>query len=85
MVANRCSCDLMMLKVETAKEVVQTLLSKMQALENKIRQSSALEEAKKKLKEIDKEVTSYTDYLAKRKPEKLKKDVRFTTKERTYL
>lgn len=66
MIANRCSRDLMMLIVETAKEMLQELISETLELENKIKNNTAVDEAKKKLEELGLEMNAYTEYLNKK-------------------
>ncbi|KAJ1110732.1 hypothetical protein NDU88_008079 [Pleurodeles waltl] len=53
-------------------------------IEEKLKQTNTLEEAKKKLEEVSIEFESFDQYQVKRKTEKLKKDIRYFTVERTY-
>ncbi|KAJ1158124.1 hypothetical protein NDU88_010818 [Pleurodeles waltl] len=84
-IAKRCARDWMILIVETAKEVVVVLNQEMLELEEKLRCMNKLEEAKKKLEEINAELHDFEDYWMKKKTDKLKKDTRWYTQEKAYL
>ncbi|KAJ1131453.1 hypothetical protein NDU88_009790 [Pleurodeles waltl] len=74
----------MLLIIETAREIVLALFTEIEEFEAKLKQSTTLEEAKKKLEEINTDFESFNQYLSKRKTDKLKKDIMYFTLERTY-
>ncbi|XP_078503741.1 uncharacterized protein LOC144762432 [Lissotriton helveticus] len=84
LIANRCSRDLMMLIVETAKEVLAELIQEILELENQIKSSTVITDIKKKLEEVESELNSYSEYLIKRKMDKLQKDIRYFSRENVY-
>ncbi|KAJ1171137.1 hypothetical protein NDU88_003008 [Pleurodeles waltl] len=74
----------MILIIETAKELMETLMKEIQALEEELKKQDSVQEVKKQLEIINQELESFNLYLVKRKTDKLRKDIRWFTKERAY-
>ncbi|KAJ1137308.1 hypothetical protein NDU88_003720 [Pleurodeles waltl] len=84
LISNRCSRDWMILIIETARELMETLIKEIQSLEEELKTHDSIQEAKKQLETIEQELESFNSYLIKRKTDKLRKDIRWFTKERAY-
>ncbi|KAJ1176906.1 hypothetical protein NDU88_002173 [Pleurodeles waltl] len=84
LISNRCSRDWMILIIETARELMETLMQEIQSLEEELKTHDSVQEAKKQLETIEQELESFNLYLVKRKTDKLRKDIRWFTKERAY-
>ncbi|KAJ1203428.1 hypothetical protein NDU88_007214 [Pleurodeles waltl] len=74
----------MILIVETARELMEVLMKEIQSLEDELKTQDSLQEAKKQIEAINQELESINLYLVKRKTDKLRKDIRWFTKERAY-
>ncbi|KAJ1121788.1 hypothetical protein NDU88_000307 [Pleurodeles waltl] len=74
----------MILIIETVKELMETLMKEIQALEEELKKQDSVQEVKKQLEIINQELESFNLYLVKRKTDKLRKDIRWFTKERAY-
>ncbi|KAJ1170902.1 hypothetical protein NDU88_002773 [Pleurodeles waltl] len=74
----------MILIVETARELMEVLLKEIQTLEDELKTQDSLQEAKKQMEAINQELESFNLYLIKRKTDKLRKDIRWFSKERAY-
>ncbi|KAJ1114843.1 hypothetical protein NDU88_003073 [Pleurodeles waltl] len=74
----------MILIIETARELMETLMKEIQSLEEELKTHDSVQEAKKQLETIEQELESFNLYLVKRKTDKLRKDIRWFTKERAY-
>ncbi|KAJ1179614.1 hypothetical protein NDU88_004848 [Pleurodeles waltl] len=74
----------MILIVETARELMEALMKEIQSLEDELKTQDSLQEAKKQIEAINQELESFNLYLVKRKTDKLRKDIRWFTKERAY-
>ncbi|KAJ1088308.1 hypothetical protein NDU88_001466 [Pleurodeles waltl] len=74
----------MILIIETARELMETLMKEIQSLEEELKKQDSVQEAKKQIETINQEVESFNLYLVKRKTDKLRKDIRWFTKERAY-
>ncbi|KAJ1202135.1 hypothetical protein NDU88_005936 [Pleurodeles waltl] len=84
LISNRCSRDWMILIIETARELMETLMKEIQSLEEELKTQDSVQEAKKQIETINQELESFNLYLVKRKIDKLRKDIRWFTKERAY-
>ncbi|KAJ1164219.1 hypothetical protein NDU88_004664 [Pleurodeles waltl] len=74
----------MILIIETARELMETLMKEIQSLEEELKTQDSVQEAKKQIETINQELESFNLYLVKRKTDKLRKDIRWFTKERAY-
>ncbi|KAJ1172652.1 hypothetical protein NDU88_004496 [Pleurodeles waltl] len=63
----------MILIIETAKELMETLMKEIQALEEELKKQDSVQEVKKQLEIINQELESFNLYLVKRKTDKLRK------------
>ncbi|KAJ1189771.1 hypothetical protein NDU88_006513 [Pleurodeles waltl] len=74
----------MILIVETARELIETLAIEIQTLEEELKNQDSVLEAKKQLEMVNQELDSFDAYLTKRKSDKLRKDIRWFTQEKAY-
>ncbi|KAJ1137901.1 hypothetical protein NDU88_004297 [Pleurodeles waltl] len=74
----------MILIVETARELIETLATEIQTLEEDLKNQDSVLEAKKQLEMVNQELDSFDAYLTKRKSDKLRVDIRWFTQEKAY-